>query len=57
MTPTPALVRVIAVWQDALGNHYEWPMATSDNRRARVLARIEAFGMDCDPETLTLVKP
>lgn len=47
-------IRVIATWRDSVGNTYEWPMATVDNRRERVLARIHRFQMGCDESTLEI---
>ena len=35
---------------------FEWPQGCKDNRRARVLARIKAYGMPCDPDTLVIRK-
>lgn len=49
-------IRVIATWRDSVGNTYEWPMATVDNRRERVLARIHRFQMGCDESTLEIRK-
>jgi hypothetical protein len=34
---------------------HEWLMATKDNRRSRVLARIRSRGIPCDEETLVIV--
>lgn len=36
----------VAVWMDAFGATYEWPQATKDNRKSRVLARIERWGIN-----------
>lgn len=47
---------VVAVWMDMDGCHYSWPMATKDNRKSRVLARIARFGISCDPATLKIIK-
>lgn len=34
---------------------FEWPQGTKDNRRSRVLARIQSRGIPCDPDTLVIV--
>lgn len=47
-------VYAVATWSDEFGTTYEWPQGTVDNRRARVLARIQRFGMACDPSTLVI---
>lgn len=39
-------VRHVAVWIGESFSTYVWPLATVDNRRSRVLARIERFGME-----------
>lgn len=49
-------VKAIATWLDHDGSDYTWPMATVDNRRSRVLARIVRFNIPCDPTTLTIRK-
>jgi hypothetical protein len=49
------IIRAIARWSEPEGGStFEWPQATVDNRRSRVLARIERFGIPCDPETLII---
>jgi hypothetical protein len=46
----------IVQWQDRDGCFYAWRMATVDNRRSRVLARIRRFGIPCDESTLVITK-
>ena len=45
---TPAalsLLAPVAVWRDEFGSVYEWPQGCADNRKSRVLRRIENYGM------------
>lgn len=53
-------VHAIAVWTSPAYpgpgvETHEWHMTTKDNRRSRVLARIKAHGIPCDPSTLVVV--
>jgi hypothetical protein len=53
-------VHAIAIWTSPAFpgpgvETYEWAMATRDNRRSRVLARIRSRGIPCDEETLVIV--
>jgi hypothetical protein len=49
-------VRAVAVWVGESGSTYTWPQALTDNRPARVLARIERFGMEAPvPGTLRVI--
>jgi len=54
MTTATASVRAIAEWVDEYGNTHCWPMATADNRRSRVLARIARFQIPIIPESLLI---
>lgn len=38
--------RAIAVWRDEYGSSYRWGQATKDNRRSRILARIDRYGIN-----------
>lgn len=53
-------VHAVAVWTSPAYpgpgvETHEWLMATKDNRRSRVLARIRSRGIPCDEETLVIV--
>lgn len=49
--------RAVAEWDDPDGTHYVWPQALVDNRRSRVLRRIERFGMSIEPGSLVVRRP
>ena len=54
---TDPAVNAVAFWTctDDLSTVI-WPMATVDNRRSRVLARIDRIGHDIDTDTLTIIR-
>lgn len=48
-------VRAVAFWSSADGSTAQWPQATVDNRRSRVLGRIAAL-LGEQPDDLVIVR-
>ena len=49
-------VHAVAIWSDVSDSVHLWPQAIADNRRSRVLARINRYGIPCDADTLIIVR-
>lgn len=49
-------IRAYAVWGDGFGSTFVWPQACVDNRRERIIARMERFGMTADLSTLRVFR-